>query len=264
LAWIWEESGLSGGDHFPVGGYRAVVEPLSDGLDVRLNHVVTAVRQTSGGVEIDAAGQTFVGAQALVTVPVGVLKAGSISFSPGLSAPKVAALGRLQMGNLEKVALVWPTAWPDGNVEIVDATVDGVFPEFYDMTTFAGAPAMLGLYGGGFARQVQAGWTDADVVTGALASLALEHGAPPPAPSASAVTRWTTDPFAGGSYVFLPVGASRADLDALAVPQGRVGFAGEATVFAHYGNVHAAAMSGLREAHRLGLVRVSTPGLVGW
>ena len=33
--------------------------------------------------------------------------------------------------------------WDGHVVEIVDATVDGVFPEFYDMTTFAGAPAML-------------------------------------------------------------------------------------------------------------------------
>jgi polyamine oxidase len=261
LDWVWEEGGLAGGDHFPVGGYRAIVGALADGLDVQLGQVVTAIRRGQGSVEVDAGGRTWRASHAIVTVPLGVLKRGAIQFTPPLSAAKVAAIGRLDMANLEKVALVWGQPQPPGNVEVVDPAVDGVFPEHYDMSALAGAPTTMTLYGGGFARQVQAGWTDLEIVDGALASYARDGVAP--VPVATRVTRWTTDPFAG-SYSYIPVGASSRDMDALGVPEDNVLFAGEATVFQHYGNVHAAAMSGLREAHRLGVAWFSTPGLEGW
>ena len=55
------------------------------------------------------------------------------------------------------------------------------------------------------------------------------------------------------------------DLDLLAEPEGdRVRFAGEATVSTMYGNVHAAMMSGLREAAALGADAGEVEGLDGW
>jgi len=90
-------------------------------------------------------------------------------------------------------------------------------------------------------------------------------GERPPAPSAAVATRWTNDPLAGGSYTALTVGAGRDDIDALAVPEGeRLRFAGEGTLFRHYGNVHGAMLSGIREAHALGVVDIEVPGLEGW
>jgi monoamine oxidase len=86
-----------------------------------------------------------------------------------------------------------------------------------------------------------------------------------PLPRSSAVTRWTTDPFALGSYVYLPPGASPEDLSTIAAPEGeRLLFAGEGTVPAYYGNVHAAVMSGLREARRLGVNNIQTEGWEDW
>lgn len=265
LAWIWEESSLGGGDQLPEGGYGPTIEALADGLDIRLERPVTAVSVSDDGVVVQADGDVFEGTHVVVTVPAGVLRAGHITFDPPLSAARLDALDRVDMGNLEKVVLTWSERWWDGGMTFVDADGDGTFPEFYDLSDAAGAPVLVGLYGGRFAREVQADWTDASVVEGALATLALAAGREVPPPSATYVTRWTTDPHALGSYVFLPVGASRSDLDALAQPESeRLGFAGEATVFDHYGTVHGAAMSGLREAHRLGVDRVETPGLSGW
>ena len=43
----------------------------------------------------------------IVTVPLGVLKKGSITFSPPLPAAKQAAIAALGMGLLDKVALVF-------------------------------------------------------------------------------------------------------------------------------------------------------------
>lgn len=265
LAWFNEESGLRGGDHFPVGGYGGMIEALAEGLDPQLGAVVEAVEHDEAGVTVRTATGEYVGTHVVITVPVGVLKSGAIAFSPPLSPAKQAAIGRLDMGNLEKVALRWDEAWWSGSVSAISAAGDGRFPEFYDLSPVTGGPTLVALYGGRYARAAQAQRSDADLIADALDMLEAATGLRPPPPSAAVATRWTTDPFAGGSYSAIPVGASRDDIDQLAIPEGeRLRFAGEGTLFRHYGNVHAAMLSGLRELHALGVDAVDVPGLEGW
>ena len=256
-----EDVALQGGDHFPVGGYATFVNALADGLDVRLGAPVTEVWHSDDCVEVVAGGRTWEGTHVVVTVPAYVLQQGAITFEPALSEARTDALERIDTGNLEKVALSWTERWWEGNIEIV--TVDGRgIPEFYDVTTLAGAPTLVGLYGGRHARARQAEATDGELVEEALASLARATGRRVPTPSATAVTHWTNDPLAGGSYTYLPPGATFEDLEALAEPEGdRLGFAGDSTVPESYGNVHGAVRSGLREAARLG---VPVPLTDGW
>ncbi|MGH2966411.1 MAG: FAD-dependent oxidoreductase [Solirubrobacterales bacterium] len=66
--------------------------------------------------------------------------------------------------------------------------------------------------------------------------------------------RLDRDPYARGSYSYIPVGATVDDMKSLAEPiSDRVCLAGEATVLASYATVHAAFASGLRAAgHVLG------------
>lgn len=260
---FWEEGWLRGGDHFPIGGYAGVVDALAEGLEVHLSTPVTTVRTGEDGVEVEAGGEVYTGSHVVVTVPVGVLRAGSITFDPPLSAARQDALSRLDTGNLEKVVLSFDEKWWRGSLEYIDA--GGAFPEFYDVSELAGAPVLVGLYGGSFSREVQAGWTDEEIVEGALAVLGEAYGLRVPTPTATAVTHWTNDPYALGCYGYLPTGASFDDLHLLGEPEGeRLLFAGEATVPEYYGNVHAAVLSGLREAHRLGVDSPATPGFEGW
>ena len=262
---FWEEDALTGGDHFPVGGYTGYAEKLAEGLEIELSKPVTDIIATEDGVVVTAGGEAFEGTQVVVTVPVGVLKAGKITFDPPLSEERQDALARLEMGNLEKVILTWDSYWWEGGLTFVSADEDGAFPEFYDLTEYAGAPTMVGLYGGRFSRQVQADWSDEEIIEGALSTLRESFGPNIPEPAATAVTHWTTDPYSGGSYTFLPVGATREDVDMLAEPEGeRVFFAGEGTYWTYYGNVHGAMLSGLREAHRLGVEKIKIPGLENW
>jgi hypothetical protein len=68
-----------------------------------------------------------------------------------------------------------------------------------------------------------------------------------------------------GSYTYLPPGASPDDIDAIAAPEhARLTFAGEGTSRAYYGNVHAAVLTGLREAKRLGVDRFAVDGWESW
>ena len=73
-----------------------------------------------------------------------------------------------------------------------------------------------------------------------------------PEPLAMIRTSWSTDPWARGSYSFLPVGATPALRVALAQPiNGRLFFAGEATSSDAPATVHGALASGQRAAQEV-------------
>ncbi|KAL3581378.1 hypothetical protein D5086_015710 [Populus alba] len=71
-----------------------------------------------------------------------------------------------------------------------------------------------------------------------------------PEPIQTICTRWGSDPFTLGSYSNVAVGASGDDYDILAesVGDGRLFFAGEATMRRYPATMHGAFLSGLREA----------------
>lgn len=83
-----------------------------------------------------------------------------------------------------------------------------------------------------------------------LAHLRTMLGPTLPPPTTFTATRWEADPFACGSYSFLPPGVSPAQRDALAqsVGGGVLWFAGEHTCGDHPSTVHGAMLSGRRAA----------------
>jgi monoamine oxidase len=98
------------GAHFEAGeddlidkGMGAFVEKLGDALPVCLNSPVTEVDYSVDGVKVSVGDKVFEGANALVTVSVGVLKKKKIAFKPQLPPEKLDAIDHLQMGNMQKV-----------------------------------------------------------------------------------------------------------------------------------------------------------------
>ena len=81
--------------------------------------------------------------------------------------------------------------------------------------------------------------------------------------------RWGADPFALGSYSFLPPGAAPVDRSTLGAPLGRLHFAGEATSVESPATVHGAYLSGKRVANEVkeaatgGTVVVVGAGMAG-
>jgi monoamine oxidase len=102
---------------------------------------------------------------------------------------------------------------------------------------------------GEFARAVES-MTDPEVI--ASASSALKPAFPElSTPTGLLRSAWSVDPFSLGSYSFIGVGASLADRDALAEPDGRRVFAGEACSRDHAATVHGAYASGEAAAKAL-------------
>ncbi len=252
-------SPLPGGEFLPDGSYRGLVDALARSVDVQLDTIVSRIAYDADGVTVETSQGTERGSHVVVTVPLGVLKHGSIEFSPPLPEAKQSAIGRLDMAEAEKVVLTYDDAfWPDpglGNFAYLSET-PGEFPFIVDYTAFAGGtPTLVGFYLAGNDRSI-ANRSD-DAIAGRLAEIAGEisgvnAGAGAPTPTDVHVTRWKSDPFAMGSYIYLPAGSSAADIEALAAPvNDRLLFAGDSTSLEHNGYVHGAILTGIREAERL-------------
>ena len=65
-------------------GYGSLLAPIADGMDIRFGEVVTAIEATDDGVTVSTVLGRHRADRVVATVPLGVLKAGSIAFSPAL------------------------------------------------------------------------------------------------------------------------------------------------------------------------------------
>ncbi|XP_077231500.1 lysine-specific histone demethylase 1 homolog 3-like [Tasmannia lanceolata] len=257
-----------GGAHCMIkGGYGAVVESLSKGLDIHLNHVVTEITYSARDHQIDkwqnevkvltSNGSEFVGDAVLITVPLGCLKANTIKFYPVLPEWKQSSIQRLGFGVLNKVVLEFPNVFWDDTVDYFGATAEGTDRRgqcfmFWNVKKTVGAPVLIALVVGKAAIDGQ-NMSTCDHVTHALMVLRTLFGeASVPDPVASIVTNWGDDPFSRGAYSYVSVGASGEDYDILGRPvENCLFFAGEATCKEHPDTVGGAMMSGLREAVRI-------------
>jgi polyamine oxidase len=191
---------------------------------------------------------TFEADRAVVAVPLGVLKAGTIDLDPQPAEAQRLAVERLAMGTLEKVVFRFDRRfWPEEVRGIVHVSEESAFPYWCDLSAHAGAPTLATLYN--------------PLLTTRVAEQPAEHRAEAglevlsrmfpevPDPEETLFTDWIGDPWARGSYSYIPIGATVEDMRALAEPVSeRLVLAGEVTVAESYGTVHAAFRSGLRAA----------------
>jgi monoamine oxidase len=251
---FWDEDEEFGGDEvvFP-GGYNQIVEKLAEGIDLKLSHTVSKIEYDQLGVKVVTDKGEFRANQILVTLPLGVLKKGAVEFSPALPPEKQAAIQRLKMGLLNKIVLKFPEVFWSPKAYYFSRLREnsGNTLEFLNMYHYLKEPIIVGLNCAAYARSLEQLSKD-EVVTAAMTELRAIFGAKVPEPIATTVTKWNSDPFAYGSYSYVPVGASQRDFNILAANiEGKIFFAGEATLAAYRGTVHGAFLSGEREAKNI-------------
>ena len=234
-------------------GYDELPKRIAAGLDVRLEHVVRRIARVADGVRVETDRGVFTAAQTVVTVPLGVLKAGAIAFEPPLPAEVADPIARLGMGVFNKVFLQFPERfWEDGAYAIRALGEPGEhWHSWYDVSAISGRPTLLTFAAGPFGRHVQT-LTDDATEADAVAALRRLYGEAVPDPIARWITRWGEDPFSHGSYSHVATGSSHHDHDALAGPvDGVLHFAGEATWGEEPATVGGAYASGARAAERV-------------
>lgn len=250
--WHDDDNAFGGGDALLRDGYGALVDRLADGLLIVRNQPVTAVTRRADGVQVTTANGVWRADYALLTLPLGVLQAGSVRFDPPLPAAKQRAIAALGVGVLNKCFLRFASAfWPTGYDwlgYLPPLASAGRWVEWVSLARPSGQPILLGFNAADFGRSLEA-WDDAAIVADALRTLRVMFGHDVPAPQAAIVTRWAADPYARGSYSFNALGSTPTQRDVLAQPVGgRLFFAGEATSRPYFGTAHGAYLSGLRAA----------------
>ncbi|MEO0398995.1 MAG: FAD-dependent oxidoreductase [Pseudomonadota bacterium] len=248
LSGVMEGEEFGGVDKLFPQGYDALFAPLLDGVDVRLNAPVTNIDYGSAGegVRVTTPSETFEGDAALVSVSLGVLKGGGLSFSPDLSPAKQAAISGLGMGVLNKVVFQFDAAFwdPDINIFLRVSDAQARWASWFNMTNVVGAPVLVAFAGGREARALEALDDDA-VIADALAALKTMFGQAVTEPVATLVTNWASDPYALGAYSIVSPGGRPEMRDDLSAPAGtRLYFCGEATSRDYPSTVHGAYLSG--------------------
>ena len=212
-------------------------------------------------------GKEYVAESCIVTIPLGVLQKGDVSFIPPLPPWKHDVIHNIGFGLVNKVVLRFDSPfWVDdatnnGDEDNSDcdgpdhigrvSSEHGVFYMFLSLLRCIGAPILVAITSGRFAEHIEK-LSDEEVVGMALSALRylfpkkeigtlLSHS----------VTRWKTDKYARGSYSYAKVGTTPQDYGRMADPIGTLCFAGEATHRNHPATAHGAFMSGIREAARL-------------
>ncbi|OEU87617.1 hypothetical protein DB35_27945 [Streptomyces abyssalis] len=169
---------LRGPDLLLPDGYARLTDHVRGELPVRDGTVVTAVRHRSDGVTLALRdGGEVTADHAVITVPIGVLKAERISFDPPLPREKQQAVEALGSGLLDKLWLEFPYVFWDPDADVIewfDRDAPGRWSWWVNGRKAFGRPVLLGFNGGRAARDL-ALVSDDRIVGSAMNALRRMH-----------------------------------------------------------------------------------------
>lgn len=252
LSAYWYDNGkeFSGDDAIFVKGFHVMTDFLAQGLRIEQGQVVQSVDWQQSPVRVVTQKAQFTADHVIITLPLGVLQAKRVQFSPALPTAKQEAIAKLGMGVLNKCYLRFPSVFWPANVDWLEhvAAKHGVWTEWVSFKRAANQPILLGFNAADQGRAIEA-WTDQQIVASAMQTLRTLYGNNIPNPIDYQITRWASDPFALGSYSYNAVGSTPTMRKALAAPvANKLFFAGEASQQDYFGTAHGAYLSGLRVA----------------
>ena len=245
----------------PLGGYDRLVGWLRDRLPEDAVHLSAPVQRLvwrRQRVTARTAAGTFTARQAVITLPLGVLKAGDLALEPALEE-QGQAMERLHMGSVTKLALcfrdrVWEAADPRlARLGWLSAP-EQRFRTWWTLWP-SEAPVLVGWVGGPNGARLAA-LRDEEVLSEGLAALGASFGLPAERLRAALASwhlhNWQRDPFSRGGYAYLGVGGLAAQRALAAPVEETLYFAGEATDYSgHFSTVHGALATGYRAAREL-------------
>lgn len=159
-------------DRYVTGEFQSLVTTALDGIDILPSSAVAVVSQTDRGVSLRLSrGDSLSADRVVVTVPLGVLKSGAVTFDPVLPFSHRSAISALGMGMQEKMILRFDEPfWSTDDTVWTIVGPDVAYPLWYNMLPLTGEPILVGVVGADAAlRQAKA--SDDDALDAALESL---------------------------------------------------------------------------------------------
>lgn len=245
-----DDEAFPGADVIVTTGYDKILGPLAKGLDIRLSTPVTSIAHGGSGVTVATPAGPVEADYAVCSLPLGVLKAGTVAFDPPLPAVHRDAIARTGFGSVTKIALEFAAPFWDIETQYFGVMTEtkGRWNYWLNYRTFSDANVLLGLSVGAYAP-VADRMSDAEMTRDALDVLRDVWEGEVTRPTRVLTTHWSTDPHARGAYAYPTATSRTADFDGLAEPIGdRLFLCGEHTIFDYAGTTHGAYLSGLRAA----------------
>ncbi len=240
------------GDFHIIAGYSRLVDSLAEGLDIRLNNPVKKIAYTSTSATITTQDETLQADAVIVTLPLGVLKAGAVVFDPPMPDDKRDAIARLGAGKVNKIILKFDAPFWDESMEAVVTDLETQLWWRAGWGHADEAPILTALVGGRAGEKLSAMTEEAAIQFG-IDDLKRMFNRDDLAEHLvmGRFINWGADPYSQMGYSYVPVGA--VGLRAiLAKPLGNaLYFAGEATNITHPATVHGALESGWRAAREV-------------
>lgn len=257
------------------GGYSSVVNSYAEPVlsNIQLQSKVTTVDYFDDTVLVTYTDEqnissTIQSKKVILTLPIGVLKAGQVEFKPPFSSSEVGirkqnAIDHIGSGVLNRCAFYWEDMtdsevfWPKDRQWLdfiaTDVTLQGRWTEWYNPYSINGRKTILeGFSAGNDGVDIES-LSDAEITAEALAQLRTIFGTDNvPDPTSAVISRWNQDEFSRGSYSFMQVGATRDTRYELSESiDYKLYFAGEATNSKSPATTHGALCSGRRAARYL-------------
>ncbi|HET8679441.1 MAG TPA: FAD-dependent oxidoreductase, partial [bacterium] len=238
------------------GGSSAFAEAFAArlGRTIELGAAVDAVDHNAGGVRVhylrNGQAQVVEGEYVILTVPTTILK--TITFRPGLSREKQESIERMAYGGLAKVILqyrrrVWRRPGHSGFV-VTDLPVHCVWEATGNQT---GRRGILTCFLGGADAERLGRMSPADRIESALIQIERIYPGSRRAFEQGVSIYWNDQRFTRGSYSHYSPGSMTVIGPVVALPEGRLHFAGEHTDMVQ-GFMEGAVASGRRAAAEIG------------
>uniref|UniRef100_T1IIN9 SWIRM domain-containing protein n=1 Tax=Strigamia maritima TaxID=126957 RepID=T1IIN9_STRMM len=247
-------------------GYSALLNKFADGLDIKLDTLVTAVDYSlKNQVKVRTTRGEFLADKVIITVPLALLQRECVDFKPALPQRKTEAIRRLGSGIIEKIVVQFPRRFWDKKLKDADmfgyipqnSSERGLFGVIYDMTrqhkNKENGPHILMTCATGEAVNLVHQKSVSEIVshfTKVLKKIFKDEDVPEP--TNYFVTNWRKNMFAQMAYSYVKVGGTGESYDDLAeAVDNKLFFAGEATNRHFPQTVTGALLSGLREANKI-------------
>lgn len=241
-------------------GLDHVVHNISLGLDIRLGAKVEEIDYAPNNDRSDPVSIKYIdphgvkriiqGDAVILAVPLGTLKEELIQFKPKLPKEKRESLSRLKIGALNRIVLLFEVVFWDPKVPFFGAFDAGGSLIFSNFCPSTRQPVLTVTTSGKNAIEMEK-MSDEQItqkIFGILKGIFKEAQRP----KVILTSRWHQDPHSLGAYSFPSNDSSWQDYDWLALPlSNKIYFAGEYTHSKHFGTIHGAYESGIREAKRL-------------
>jgi len=248
-----------GTDYYCREGFGTLFAHSARDVTVSLGTAAQLIRWGGTGVEVETDQGTISARAVVVTVSMGVLGAGHITFDPPLPARKEEAISVLTMGHYNHVALQFRENFfgvgEDGYYSYkIEKEVDGIPQGFAALIDAGGTGIAYCDLGGDLARQLAADGAEASIDF-VVSELKKTFGAQvQDALVMDSFYDWSHDPFVLGAYSAAEPGGAWSRKEMRAPEADRLWFAGEALSTNDWATVAGAHKSGKKTAKKLAKV----------